>query len=205
MEIIKELRGLVDEKEGSWVVNIKQLLTRENMDLVFCDVWHDSIFESFGLLNELQFLQVLDHCVAIGIQDHITDCSCCSPIHYAVLHGCSPKCIRALLDLGTNPNRKNEHGISVMDMCTRMDLEEYDTYHLQALCVLIDAGAPLSDGLPQSLSDFVVRREASRAASLIVLGLNRCDCDCGGNGRDVLRVISRCVWSTRGYRSNLKK
>lgn len=65
--------------------------------------------------------------------------------------------------------------------------------------IMVDAGAQPDAKTPLWLREFATYREAARSASIVILGLlQRCG-SLSGNGKDVLRIIARCVWSTRGH------
>lgn len=178
---------------------LKQLVTKENVAL-----WHHTgpFFDYLMLLNDDHVLDMIDHCVAIGcFKEYCANCVSCAPIHAAILGDCKPPVIRKLLDYGVDVNMKNKYGNRPLDLYLD-DNGFHDDADKQTIRMLIDAGGKTDKkrlGPPHPSMVFVAQRDASRSAALIVLGLNRCDCDCWGNGRDVLRVIARCVWSLRGH------
>lgn len=72
--------------------------------------------------------------------------------------------------------------------------------------LLIDRGAQLKNVNTNYHFEwavfFVSSREKTRGGALAILGLLLCrsrSIVSSGNGKDVLRMISRCVWSTRGH------
>lgn len=73
--------------------------------------------------------------------------------------------------------------------------------------LLLDAGAKISklpsngnEFVTKPILDFIASREATRQACIVVLGMKRCGSRVlQPNGIDVLRVIGRCLWETRGY------
>lgn len=78
--------------------------------------------------------------------------------------------------------------------------------------MLLDAGAQLRNAsstikkvseLPPRIVEmaetFVAARENTRAGCIVILGLRRANAaTIGNNGNDVLRMVARCLWSTRG-------
>lgn len=119
-----------------------------------------------------------------------------------------PNLVRAFLDLGTR-----------MDMCVKITTTHETTalgYLLfspisdgrrACIRVLIDAGAQTTNinDLPDWVKQFVADRNKARNAAITLIGVTKC---CGsvsskmlcGNGRDVFRIIARCVWSMRGHK-----
>lgn len=85
--------------------------------------------------------------------------------------------------------------------------------HFKCAKILLDAGADLcaseeyinrlpkwqhkkhANIIPQWAYRFVIARTKARHACVIIL-MRRCCC---GVNRDVMRIIARCVWSTRGH------
>lgn len=113
------------------------------------------------------------------------------------------KMIRELLDVGENVNKP------------RLANRQTALWHAlkwksnECARVLVDAGAriPSNDeaqfiwecvDVPQWVWDFKKTRNATHAGCIIVLGLNRC-CRRRDTNKDVLRIIARCVWATRGH------
>lgn len=69
---------------------------------------------------------------------------------------------------------------------------------------LIDAGAKMPDttpGVPYDARKFFEKRTKTRALTIVVLGFAKCKSSVLGqyNGRNVLEMIGRCVWETRGH------
>ena len=122
-----------------------------------------------------------------------------SPLHWAAYWG-KPRLLRALLDLGTPVDILYERGRTPL-------LFALVSKKVECARLLLDAGAQLRlvtennyCTIPQWARDFASAREHARAASLAMLGLLRCGSRVVGrsNGIDVLRVVARCVWGTRG-------
>lgn len=71
--------------------------------------------------------------------------------------------------------------------------------------ILLDAGAtipPETDWPPPPwVPNFVAGRDCARTSAIIVLGVMRCRSKVLGpcNGIDVLRIVARCIWASRGY------
>lgn len=120
-----------------------------------------------------------------------------TPLHKAANAG-KPKILRAILDLNiicvdakTNYNQRTPLYWAVIN------------YKFDCARLLIDAGAsphhlPLQS---ECVMKFVAARHDARLVSIIVLALQRCAARSftqSGNGKDVLRMVARCVWSTRG-------
>lgn len=117
-----------------------------------------------------------------------------------------PNMIRELIQLGVNIDERNCAGHTALHsaVCPR---------HRSQQCarLLLDAGAaydphssfcdycrPDTLHFPNWLTEFVETRNATRKAATVVLGLYRC-CRRRGTNKDVLRIVARCVWSTRGH------
>lgn len=120
-----------------------------------------------------------------------------SPLQQAICYG-KVKVLRALLNIGVGVN------VYVYN-CTSLELAL--KRNLAAIAkILLDAGANLglvnrcAVTIPEWVHRFVKHREYVRQTTLIVLGLKRARSRSLGcvNGKDVLCVIARCVWETRG-------
>lgn len=113
-----------------------------------------------------------------------------------------PKLLRALLDVNIEyiNYTSSWHGATPFQYCY---LTDQDTRGFECVRVLVDAGAKLPDpdGIGPILQIFITKRIETRSAAIAILCLKCCRSSVlsGGNGGDVLRVIARCVWSTRGY------
>lgn len=139
--------------------------------------------------------EVLKHFLQLGATLELTNAGERStPLHCAT-YGNQPRLLRALLDLGTpvdivdRSNFTSLHNAFVINVCA-------------CAKVLLDAGAKPSkcfDKTPLWVWDYLVKRDCKRATCCIVLGLQRfCSSNTiGGNGRDVLKMIARCIWATR--------
>lgn len=115
-----------------------------------------------------------------------------------------PKLLRALLDYSDAANymnlRTTHHYTSPIEFCCNGQDK------IECAKILIDAGAKLPKQkhigvvLDVVLQNFIETRRTTRSAAIMILGLKRCRSSVlgGGNGGDILRVIARCVWSTRG-------
>lgn len=124
-----------------------------------------------------------------------------SPLYVAATH-CKPNLLRALIDM-----RKPEQ--FVLDAALGFALLDDDRYHKNRLCacILVDAGARRDETKWRYLLssdwvyDFATARKNARTASLIVLSIKRLHSGIIGiNANDVLRIIARCIWSTRGHK-----
>lgn len=147
--------------------------------------------------------ELLRHFVALGapleIQKNMRSFRI-SSLHYAAAQN-KPKLIRSLLDIA------GADCVNVLDPYGRTPLRQsFNSAFVECGKVLIDAGADLfivgSMYRREWVSEFVASREEARSASVVVLGLLRCSgahkslC---GNGKDVIRIVARCIWSTRGH------
>lgn len=123
-----------------------------------------------------------------------------SILHVAVYHD-KPIIARALLDLGNvevQIDKVDQHGNTPLYLA--LTNEKWRSAKL-----LLDAGANLeSVGTCRHAivaCEFVAARLKARTASVAMLGLKHCQCQTtiGCNGKDVLRVIARCIWESRGH------
>lgn len=133
-------------------------------------------------------------------------------LHWATTHN-KPKLVRALLDLGANVNTRNSWGLSALQWCRQDDQT--------CSILLLDAGAeiPFCPAM-HKYQCFMTTREKARSASIAILCLHRLFSksmttrkkarsasvailhrrhqQLFSKTKDVLRVVARCVWSTRG-------
>lgn len=121
-----------------------------------------------------------------------------APLHRCAMHG-KFQLVKALVQLGVSVNLRDS-GKTPLDCLLSLQVGE------TKMCMqLLDMGATSSflvDDDDNLLCAFVHHREATRQASIIVLGLHRCCCPetLQHNGKDVLSMIARCLWSMRGER-----
>lgn len=129
-----------------------------------------------------------------------------SPLHHAA-NNRHPKSTRLLLDLGVPVDIEDGLGNTALtflwtNLCR---LAWFQGNTIECAKVLIDAGArilPLKTMKTNWVLKFLASRDCARAASIAILGLVRCRSDCmGQNGKDVLVLIARCVWESRGTES----
>lgn len=120
-----------------------------------------------------------------------------SPLHQTA--GCGkPRLLRALLDLGIPVDILNCDKVTPLFWSLMGD-------QVECAWLLLDAGAQLSfvekvgTFIPEWVREFVTKREQTRTSSVIILGLLRCNSKVTGqNGRDVLKMVARCMWRLRG-------
>lgn len=117
------------------------------------------------------------------------------PLHLATEQK-KPKLVRALLDLKTPPNIVGVHENALF--------WAYKNGASGETCgkILIDAGGAkqrpnFEDPVPEWALSFILKREKERANAIAILGLPTTSLK--GNGKDVKRIIARCVWATRGH------
>lgn len=134
------------------------------------------------------------------------------PIHYTAISD-KPKVARLLLDLGVPVDFSSNGEIEFTPLRWACD-NGNGAPNLRCAKVFIDAGATITimkesppiyfsnkEGLlPNCLVDFIATRTERRLVCIIVLGFHRCRSKIIGsrNGKDILRMIARCVWETRG-------
>lgn len=120
-------------------------------------------------------------------------------MHYAASKG-KPNLLRVLLLNGTNVDILNGIGQTPLNRAV-------ENRNVECVHMLLDAGANVKltknmfsyDGkIWMWISRIQRAREKARIASIVIVGLSRCGCGVLGLcGRDVLRIVARCVWSTR--------
>lgn len=111
-----------------------------------------------------------------------------SPLHLAAQKE-KPRLLRALLDLGFPVNICHKFGDTACDVTASWNCKK----------LLLDAGGKTSTHhLIENVSKFLDTRDNRRAASIAILGLKRCQSTVSAS-KDVLSMIARCVWSTRGH------
>lgn len=121
------------------------------------------------------------------------------PVFEAARKG-KTKILRALLDHGVDVNMLNNVGETILDVSQGW-----------TSCVIWDAGGKnmcrywVGSAWEVNLRKFENIRAQLRMAAICILGLARANSSVLGphNGCDVLRMIARCVWSTRAHRSHL--
>lgn len=179
---------------------LRLLVTRENGHLRDEDgcgvIWH------YMYHSNVDDTDLLHHFVRCGATlDAPRLCLCYSPLQQSVAFK-KPKIMHELLFSLHYPVNCCHGGQTAL----KVALENKDVASAK---ILLDAGATFGSSQIESgrstvvsgLKRFVLNREQSRATSLIIIGLNvvRSSIVGIGNGRDVLRMIGRCVWSTRGH------
>lgn len=175
------------------VAEAKRLVTRENVHQRDDDdggvVWH--------LCNQgPDDPELLYHFVAMGASlEMSTDENVRSPQDPAAAYK-KPKILRALLDLGVPPNVK-AFGHTPFERAL-------ENNNFVCACVLLDAGATATirfgTQIGRRLHGFITNRNKARDASIAILSLLKCRSHIiTGNGKDVLRIVARCVWSQRGH------
>lgn len=187
---------LIQHFRWKTIDDVKQLVTSENV--MFRDYMGDGVLSYICMYYKVDDGDVIRYFVQQGatleLDSHKRRWS---PLHKAACRG-RGKMTRALIDLGIPVDIHTEYNQTPL-----MRTYFYDS-NFESAKVLIDAGANLSvfnDELAGWVKEFVATREQTRAAAVIVLALQRCRSavvGCG-NGRDVLKMVARCVWSTRGW------
>lgn len=125
-----------------------------------------------------------------------------SPLHSAAWHG-KPKLARELVRLGLPVDIKNTN--SETPLCLALA----NNQNIVAK-VLLDCGANLElirkdepffkKEIPLWFNTFVLTRNERRQASIAILGLLRCNSEVlKPNGKDILQIIAKSVWGTRGH------
>lgn len=117
-----------------------------------------------------------------------------SPLHAAAWRG-NFRQLHTLLDLGIPAN--------IFDGNRNTPLH-YSLGRKKCSRLLLDRGAKLSLlkkdlNIPDWAIDFVLKREKTRKTSVAILGLLKCNSEVTRkNGKDVLCMVAKCVWSSRG-------
>lgn len=125
-----------------------------------------------------------------------------SPLCLAAQRG-SKEITRALLTVGACVDEKGGCDVTPLDIAIYYVMKANRRYYSHRNCalLLIDAGANISlvrDTIPKWALDFVEARNKARGGSLVIMGLVMCRSrSIGQNGKDVLKMIARCVWKER--------
>lgn len=127
-----------------------------------------------------------------------------SPLHYAV-HRNKPNLVRTLLQMGVPINITDGYGMIPFSYAFRNGCTDTPGNGLCAK-ILADTGLvsvvegnTMVMGFGKKWSEgFMEARDRARTVSVIILGLIKSGNNIFGNGKDVLRVIARCTWSSRG-------
>lgn len=137
--------------------------------------------------------ELLRHFVGLSAVDVLG----ANSLHWAASSN-KPRVLRALIDMGGNVNLQNTHDGS-------SPLEWTSVVHYECAKVLLDAGAKCKMNCMSSWEwkKFLSHREKARIATIAILCLPRCQ-QLLSKSKDVLRIVARCVWSTRGHREWIK-
>lgn len=165
---------------------------------------HGFVFNICRYGNRSTDVNLLRHALRLECPA-LTTCGGCdySPLHWATDN---PDMIRILLD----------YGVPVDLVCGMMMItplaSSLSKGDWPSARMLIDAGADLAKAIPsdmppkkrivEHLKLFVATREKTRMGCIAVLGLLRANAATLGrnNGKDILRMIARCLWATRGIK-----
>lgn len=120
-----------------------------------------------------------------------------SPLHQ-VASSNKPNLVRTLIRLGFPVNI-----LTALKKTPLYFTFKYNETHTDCAIALLDAGANIDIGsrshrVPIWMHKFVATRRRTRATSIALLGVVQCGANTNGNGKDVFRVIARCVWGMRG-------
>lgn len=170
---------------------VKEMLTTANVKLsdhVGCGVvWHICYYQTNDDTD------LLRHALSLGaplVQ--------CGSGYWSALHNVTrknqPKKARMLIDFGMDPNITIRNETPLQWTCNKLCMK-----------VLLDAGAnPTrpkgSIEIQTWIYDFLESRQQKREVAIAVLGLKQCESHIIGrfNGVNVLQLIARCIWATRG-------
>lgn len=133
-----------------------------------------------------------------------------SPQHYLPIHHVASanksRMLRVLLDFGTPVDARggcyNHTALHIALIVDRRVTHQRETSKM-----LLDAGAKLAfcfkENVPDWAHAFVANREQTRCGCIIVMGLRISRSNTLGHSsivnKDVLRIVARCLWSTRGF------
>lgn len=208
-----------EEYETLWL--FKRIHTKETVDMM------PFFREEHPLRHTILYSlpAVMKWLISIGVNVNVKDDYNYTPLTYAVLnqeYGCAELLLRA----GANPNVligcsetsliRNSivhndipwckllllHGAKINNEGTTTDLDWADIYNRVDIAkLLVDYGAKYSmirNTNPQ-IAAFISQRNACREASQAILRLQKQHSSALGkcNGRDVLKIVAKCVWSHR--------
>lgn len=126
------------------------------------------------------------------------------PLHIAVMDGCSTDCCRLLLELGSPVNEIDAYSQTSFTLSfNRRDglwklLIDYGTIVTEK-CYLLISLIGMSHVKENNVRAFVKRRQDTKNLALVYLTLKRRRALLlgGGNGRDMLRLVSQHIWNSR--------
>lgn len=141
--------------------------------------------------------QIVNHLTKMGAAfDPECFANCCVNVERVV----PPVILRFIIDTFSPATINHNWG---RNCCALYYAFDYD--QVECAKILLDFGAKLENvieddsvSIPQWAKDFDAGREKTRAATLVVLGASKTS-KINNRNRDVMRIIARCIWSTRGY------
>ena len=190
-------------KEGN-LEKLKELITPENVNFVFDDcnhLWGTPLFLLTRLRHDEKAISCVEFLLSMGANVnwsfHEGDT--------ALFNTTVPGVARLLIKAGSDINSKNSHGLTPLeDIYQRPDVDSDEIYYEQADFELakcfIDLGAHISDNeCPQWIKSLDRRRKLCKTMVITVLGIRRFRKSpvIGSNGRDVMGLIAKDIWSTR--------
>lgn len=195
--------------------NIKKMITPDNISY---RIRHYPGDVGWGVVRHLSIhgddddenVVLLNHFVELGASLEMHTKKCRTPLHTAATLG-KFKMTQELLRLGADVNKCDEdnHTPLYFTLITISAYHEDKKSNVKKCAtILIDAGAHLKlvNGnhqywIPQWAIDFDIQRREIRHLCIVVLGLKTCHSLLIGceNGKDVLRIISKCIWGMRGH------
>jgi ankyrin repeat protein len=139
------------------------------------------------------------YCLEMGADVNASDSIGRTPLHVASMWG-HVNVARVLLDAGALVDARNVNGWTALHHA--IEFERVDVARL-----LVDRGANVSSmnwcpGLPRIpdwISEFIESRSNCRTAAIVIIGIHkyRRTTMTGNNDINVLRLISKHIWSTR--------
>jgi ankyrin repeat protein len=184
--------------------SVNDCLRRDDVDALktyidASNVLNKSEFESY-VLHYVCFdraIKCLDYVLSIGADVNCVDRQNDTALHYSAFNG-QYKCTRMLLEAYANPNMYNDKKESPLNGAIKDD-------RLGIIKLLIDYGAnmadvekfPISPTTAKWIYGFTRSRLLCRSVCLVMIGVHKFGLASNVNGRDVLRLIGKHIWSYR--------
>jgi ankyrin repeat protein len=143
-------------------------------------------------------ISCVKYLISIGMDVNNHDHHRSTALHYASTHG-RTECVRLLIDAGARVDRCDGSGETPLH-------DAISHNNVMVTKILIDRGASIHNVhlvgnhlkiIPQWIPKFISARHGIRRKALIIIGICKFNRITNLNGKDVIRHISKHIWSTR--------